>query len=45
MKKFMFLLLSIVAIGTMMLTGCGKTKDNTVAKRIVKSDVRDFMDK
>jgi hypothetical protein len=45
MKQFTMVLLSLVVIGTMMLTGCGKVRDNTVAKNIVKNDIRDFQAK
>lgn len=45
MKKFTFLLLCTAILGSIMLSGCGKARDNTVAKRIVKDDVREFMEK
>jgi|GEM_PF-4182404 len=45
MKRFTMILVSLGIIGTIMLTGCGKVRDNTVAKNIVKNDVRDFLDK
>ena len=46
MKRFITLLLcTLVLGGTAILTGCGKVQDNTVAKRIVKHDMRVLLDK
>ena len=40
MKKLTLFVLCALTVGALMLSGCGKKCDNTVAKRITKTDAR-----